>query len=335
MHLVSAVTGEGLDALLDAVGRALFHEARPRRGAAGQAAREAEGGEVTSRLGEPGFLEPERKARIDAVVAHRTRTLTVVMEAFCDPQNVNAVLRTCEAFGVQELHAVEGPMKPYDRNKKISQNADKWLDVRRWSSTRECLGHLKAEGYAIYATHLDEGSRPLATLPFAGKVALVFGNEHRGVSDEALALADASYVIPMRGFVQSLNVSVAAAISIATRGGAARGRARPPRRPLAGRGPRPPRAVLRARGEAARPHRQGGGGARPGGAAGPADSGRRYDPAPGSRSGARAGWSPRTARGSGGAGRRVVPLASPPRSRPARSRRPAPRRGGRGRVGTG
>ncbi len=171
---------------------------------------------MTSRLGDPGFLEPERKARIDAVVAHRTRTLTVVMEAFCDPQNVNAVLRTCEAFGVQALHAIEGPMKPYDRNKKISQNADKWLDVRRWSSTRECLGHLRAEGYALYVTHLDEGSRPLAALPFAGKVALVFGNEHRGVSDEALALADASYAIPMRGFVQSLNVSVAAAISIAT-----------------------------------------------------------------------------------------------------------------------
>ena len=171
---------------------------------------------MTARLGDPGFLEPARQARIDAVVASRTRTLTVVMEAFCDPQNVNAVLRTCEAFGIQELHVVEGVMKPYDRNKKISQNADKWLDVRRWDTTRECLGHLRAEGYAIYVTHLDEGARPLGALPFAGKVALVFGNEHRGVSDEALALADASYVIPMRGFVQSLNVSVAAAISIAT-----------------------------------------------------------------------------------------------------------------------
>lgn len=170
-------------------------------------------------MGEPdskaGFLVPERKARVDEVVAGRTRTLTVVMETFCDPQNVNAVLRTCEAFGVQELHAVEGPMKPYDRNKKISQNADKWLDVRRWTSTGECLRHLKAEGFAIYATHLDERARPIGELSFAGKVALVFGNEHRGVSDEALALADATYAIPMRGFVQSLNVSVAAAISLA------------------------------------------------------------------------------------------------------------------------
>jgi len=162
------------------------------------------------------FLVPERRARVDAVVAGRTRTLTVVMEAFCDPQNVNAVLRTCEAFGVQEIHAVEGPMKPWDRNKKISQNADKWLDVRRWRSTGECLAHLKAEGFAIYATHLGEGSRPLGSLSFAGKVALVFGNEKRGVSDEALALAEARYAIPMRGFVQSLNVSVAAAISLAT-----------------------------------------------------------------------------------------------------------------------
>jgi tRNA (guanosine-2'-O-)-methyltransferase len=162
------------------------------------------------------FLAPERKARIDEVVANRTRTLTVVMEAFGDPQNVNAVLRTCEAFGIQDVHAVEGPMKPWDRNKKITQNADKWLDVRRWRSTRDCLAHLKGEGFAIYATHLDARARSLRSLPFAGKVALVFGNEHRGVSADALAVADATYAIPMRGFVQSLNVSVAAAISLAT-----------------------------------------------------------------------------------------------------------------------
>jgi tRNA (guanosine-2'-O-)-methyltransferase len=166
-------------------------------------------------LAEPGFLLPERKARIDEVVANRTRTLTVVMEAFCDPQNVNAVVRTCEAFGVQDLHVIEGVMKPYDRNKKVSQNADKWLDVHRWKDTRACLEHLKGEGFAIYATHLGPASRGLPELSFAGKVALVFGNEHRGVSAEALALADARYAIPMLGFVQSLNVSVAAAVSIA------------------------------------------------------------------------------------------------------------------------
>lgn len=169
-----------------------------------------------SPLLEPDFLLPERKTRIDAVVAERTRTLTVVMEAFCDPQNVNAVLRTCEAFGVQTLHAVEGPLKPYDRNKKISQNADKWLEVTRWKTTRECLTHLHELGFTVYATHLGEGSVPLGNLSFAQKVALVFGNENRGVSDEALALSDARYMIPMRGFSQSLNVSVAAAISLAT-----------------------------------------------------------------------------------------------------------------------
>ncbi len=161
------------------------------------------------------FLLPERKARIDEVVAGRTRTLTVVLEAFCDPQNVNAVLRTCEAFGIQEVHVVETPMKPWDRNKKISQNADKWLDVRRWRDARQCLGSLRDEGFAIYATHLGAGAAVLGDLSFAGKVALVFGNEHRGVSDAALALADRTYAIPMAGFVQSLNVSVAAAISIA------------------------------------------------------------------------------------------------------------------------
>ena len=83
------------------------------------------------------YLLPERKARIDEVVSRRTRTLSVVIEALCDPQNVNAVLRTCDAFGIQDVHVVEGPMKGFDRNKKISQNADKWLDVTRWTSTRE------------------------------------------------------------------------------------------------------------------------------------------------------------------------------------------------------
>jgi len=161
------------------------------------------------------FLKPERKARIDEVVAARTRTLTVVMEAFCDPQNVNAVLRTCDAYGVQDIHVVEGPQKPYDRNKKISQNADKWLDVFRWRSTAECLGALKSRGFSIYATHLGDGSVGLDALSFAPAVALVFGNESRGVSAEALALADALYAIPMRGFSQSLNVSVAAAVSLA------------------------------------------------------------------------------------------------------------------------
>jgi tRNA (guanosine-2'-O-)-methyltransferase len=168
-----------------------------------------------TRLGDPAFLLPERRERIDRVVAERTRSLTVVLEAFADPQNVNAVLRTCEAFGVQVVHVVEGPMKPYDRNKKISQNADKWLEVVRWRSTAACLDALREQGFAIYATHLDEGAVALGALSFAGKVALVFGNESRGVSDEALARAHARYVIPMRGFSQSLNVSVAAAVSLA------------------------------------------------------------------------------------------------------------------------
>ena len=159
-------------------------------------------------------LLPARKARIDGVVSRRSRTLTLVMEAFCDPQNVNAVLRTCDAFGVQDVHVVDGPMKAWDRNRKISQNADKWLDVTRWASTRECLEALRARGFAIYVTWLGEGSVGLQDLDFAGPVALVFGNESRGVTEEALALADARFAIPMRGFSQSLNVSVAAAVSL-------------------------------------------------------------------------------------------------------------------------
>jgi tRNA (guanosine-2'-O-)-methyltransferase len=170
---------------------------------------------VPAALPDPGFLLPERKARIDAVVAGRTRTLTLVMEAFADSQNTNAVLRTAEAFGVQEVHVVEGPQKRFDRNKKVSQNADKWLEVVRWKETGPCLAALKARGFRIYATHLGEGSATLAGLSFAEPVALVFGNEHAGVSEEACRLADRCFAIPMRGFSQSLNVSVAVAICLA------------------------------------------------------------------------------------------------------------------------
>jgi tRNA (guanosine-2'-O-)-methyltransferase len=189
---------------------------------------------VTKRLGAPDFLLPERRARIDRVIAERTRTLILVMEALADVQNVNAVLRTAEAFGVQEVHVIEGPMKAFDRNKKISKNADKWLDVVRWKSSAECLRSLKERGFAVYATHLGEGTRDLSSLSFAGPVALVFGNEHRGVSDEALALADLHYAIPMRGFSQSFNVSVAVAVSL-FRAVDRRLEERAPRRPRRGR----------------------------------------------------------------------------------------------------
>jgi tRNA (guanosine-2'-O-)-methyltransferase len=102
-------------------------------------------------------------------------------------------------------------MKPWDRNKKISQNADKWLDVRRWRSTGECLAHLRAAGYAIYVTHLGPGSRALGELSFAGKVALVFGNESRGVSAEAVR--SPARPTPSRCAVRPVvNVSVAAAL---------------------------------------------------------------------------------------------------------------------------
>jgi tRNA (guanosine-2'-O-)-methyltransferase len=163
----------------------------------------------------PDLLLPERRARIDAVVAQRTRTLTVVMEAFADSQNTNAVLRTAESFGVQEVHVVVGPQKRFDRNKKVSQNADKWLEVVRWKDTPACLAALKARGFRVLATHLGEGSCGLADLSFAAPTALVFGNEHAGVSDDARRLADACFAIPMRGFSQSFNVSVAAAICLA------------------------------------------------------------------------------------------------------------------------
>ena len=105
-------------------------------------------------------------------------------------------------------------MKGFDRNKKISQNADKWLDVTRWRSTSECLASLKQRGFAIFVTWLGEGTVGLPELDFAGPVALVFGNESSGLRPETLAACEGTFRIPMFGFVESYNISVSVGMTL-------------------------------------------------------------------------------------------------------------------------
>ncbi len=162
------------------------------------------------------MLTEERQEKITTMLQRRQRDLTVVLEDVHDPHNVSAVLRSCDAVGVATVHLVY----PVGRFPKISNttssSAGKWIEVVRHDSIEACYHHLAQQGMRIYATYLGEDtpSRMLYDLDLTGKVALVFGNEHAGVSEYAWRHADANFQIPMMGMVQSLNISVAAAVTL-------------------------------------------------------------------------------------------------------------------------
>lgn len=156
----------------------------------------------------------QRKNKIFGALSRRQPDLTVIMENIHDPHNVSAMLRSADAVGIHEVQLVYTREKFPKVGKKSSSSANKWVERRKFNSIHECYDRLRSEGFAIYATRLGEGARSLYTLDLTEKTAFVFGNEHSGVSDEAAALADASVMIPMMGMIQSLNVSVACAVTL-------------------------------------------------------------------------------------------------------------------------
>ncbi len=160
------------------------------------------------------LLLDERKERIEQVVALRTRSLTVVLDRLEDTFNMAAVLRTCEGMGLQEVHVIDNPEVRFAPNGSVTQGCDKWLDIHRYRTFAECRSALAARGFKLWASALGKGGQSLFDLRFEGKVALIFGNERYGVSEEVLAGADGVFWIPMRGFTQSLNISAAASASI-------------------------------------------------------------------------------------------------------------------------
>ncbi len=160
------------------------------------------------------LLLPPRKERIEQVLANRTRNLVVVLEKLEDQFNMAAVLRTCEGLGLQEVHVVKNPLVPWKPNQKVTQGCDKWLDLVRHDSLEECVAALKARGYTVLASGFAEGAKSLYQLRFDGKLALVFGNERFGVSPEGLKACDGVFWIPMYGFSQSFNISVAVSAAL-------------------------------------------------------------------------------------------------------------------------
>jgi tRNA (guanosine-2'-O-)-methyltransferase len=160
---------------------------------------------------------PRSSRRIEKtkrVLAARQPDLTVVMENIHDPHNVSAVLRSCDAVGIMQVQLLYNVEKFPRIGKKSSSSANKWLTWNKYTTVDECYAALRAEGFRIYATHLGTRAVSLYDVDLAEKVALVFGNEHRGVSEEAATKADCNIVIPMVGMIQSLNISVACAVSL-------------------------------------------------------------------------------------------------------------------------
>ncbi len=159
-------------------------------------------------------MTERRKKKMMRVLKQRQPALTVVMEDIHDPHNVSAVLRSADAVGVLEVQLVYINEEFPKLGKKSSASAKKWVSHRAFTAIQACYETLHKEGFTIYATHLGKNTKSLYELDLTKKVALVFGNEHRGVSDEAAKLADGNFQIPMVGMIQSLNVSVACAVSL-------------------------------------------------------------------------------------------------------------------------
>ena len=172
--------------------------------------------ELISYLGT--FVSEGRRGRIERVLEERTRLLTVLLEDVYQPHNASAILRSCECFGVQDVHVFED-RNAYSPSREVALGAAQWLDlIMHRASEGETIGSccegLRAKGYRVLAATPQEGATPLDELQVAGKLAIMLGTEEEGLSAAALKAADECVRIPMYGFTESFNVSVCAALML-------------------------------------------------------------------------------------------------------------------------
>ncbi len=158
------------------------------------------------------YLMPERLLKIQQVALHRIVDVVPVLENIYDRGNISAVMRTGEALGFANMAVIDSKPQKFKAANRVTQGADKWLEVKNYSSALEAIEDLNSQGFAVYATALTEKSLPLDQVPFEKKMAFILGNEKDGVSPEALNLCQGNFLIPMSGFSQSFNISVAAAL---------------------------------------------------------------------------------------------------------------------------
>jgi tRNA (guanosine-2'-O-)-methyltransferase len=156
-----------------------------------------------------------RREKLQQVLNKRQFNITVVMENVHDPHNISAVMRTCDAVGIQDIYILNSNIPEHKKfGAKSSSSAAKWLTIHTFSDTAACITALRKKYNKIYTTHLTDNATQLYDLNLTDSIALVFGNEHAGVSDEIRSLADGNFIIPQVGIIQSLNISVACAVTI-------------------------------------------------------------------------------------------------------------------------
>ena len=163
------------------------------------------------------FISENKKNKFEEIILQRTRHITVVLEDIFQPHNASAVLRTCDCFGIQDVHIIENRNK-YEINPDVALGSSKWLSLYTYHAaiynTVECIQQLKDSGYRIIATTPLKDDHTPESLPVDNKIALVFGTELEGLSPQAKAMADGFVKIPMYGFTESLNISVSAALLV-------------------------------------------------------------------------------------------------------------------------
>lgn len=160
-------------------------------------------------------MTPERIEKIESLLDKRQNDLTVVLENVYDPHNISAVMRSCDAVGMMEMYIIKSILPTRKRwNDRSSASANKWMMIHYFEDAKSCFEALRKKYKNIYCTHLNEEAKDLYTLDLTESTALVFGNERDGVSDEALSYCNGNFIIPQMGIIQSLNISVACAVSL-------------------------------------------------------------------------------------------------------------------------
>ena len=160
-------------------------------------------------------MTPGRIERLESVLNKRQPDLTIVLENVFDPHNISAVMRTCDAVGIQDVYILNHKIPPHRKwGAKSSSSAAKWLSIHQFTNAEECFAELRKHYKKIYTTHLSSDAVTLHELNLTEPVALVFGNEHSGVSEEIIAMADGNFIIPQTGIIKSLNISVACAVTL-------------------------------------------------------------------------------------------------------------------------
>ena len=160
-------------------------------------------------------MTPERREKLQSVLSKRQDDITIVLENVFDPHNISAVMRTCDAVGVQELYVLNTKIPRHKKwGAKSSSSAAKWLTVYQFEDAEECFSELRKKYSKILTTHLSTNAVSLYEIDLTQPVALVFGNEHSGVSEEIRNLADGNFIIPQAGIIRSLNISVACAVTL-------------------------------------------------------------------------------------------------------------------------